>query len=114
MSDSYLQSLVINKCKELGAEKSAEFFEVSVGLVRQWINGSKTPSLASVEKVFSVPEGQKLTDPANARISINAHENLVRFATEAYLKLQDQHELIQHLRHLVATTPEKPNARKTD
>lgn len=58
MSDSYLQSLVINKCKELGAEKSAEFFEVSVGLVRQWINGSKTPSLASVEKVFSVPEGK--------------------------------------------------------
>jgi len=34
------------------------------------------------------------------------HENLVRFATEAYLKLQDQHELIQHLRHLVATPPE--------
>ena len=34
-------------------------------------------------------------------------ENLVRFATEAYLKLQDQHELIQHLRHLVATAPEK-------
>lgn len=58
MSDSYLQSLVINKCKELGAEKAAEFFEVSVGLVRQWINGSKTPSLASVEKVFSVPEGK--------------------------------------------------------
>ncbi len=37
------------------------------------------------------------------------HENLVRFATEAYLKLQDQHELIQHLRHLVATTPEEKN-----
>lgn len=42
------------------------------------------------------------------------HENLVRFATEAYLKLQDQHELIQHLRHLVATTPENTHARKTD
>jgi hypothetical protein len=43
------------------------------------------------------------------------HENLVRFATEAYLKLQDQHELIQHLRHLVATTPkENTNARKAD
>jgi hypothetical protein len=37
------------------------------------------------------------------------HENLVRFATEAYLKLQDQHELIQHLRHLVATTPKEKN-----
>ncbi len=35
------------------------------------------------------------------------HENLVRFATEAYLKLQVQHELIQHLRHLVATTPKE-------
>ncbi len=42
------------------------------------------------------------------------HENLVRFATEAYLKLQDQHELIQHLRHLVATPPENTDARKTD
>ncbi len=37
------------------------------------------------------------------------HENLVRFATEAYLKLQDQHELIHHLRHLVATTPKEKN-----
>ena len=43
-----------------------------------------------------------------------SHENLVRFATEAYLRLQDQHELIQHLRHLVATPPEKNDARKTD
>ena len=34
-------------------------------------------------------------------------ETLNDFATEAYLKLQDQHELIQHLRHLVATAPEK-------
>jgi hypothetical protein len=33
------------------------------------------------------------------------HENLERFATEAYLKLQVQHELIQHLRHLIANTP---------
>ena len=43
-----------------------------------------------------------------------SHENLVCFATEAYLKLQDQHELIQHLRHLVATPPENTDARKTD
>ncbi len=35
------------------------------------------------------------------------HENLARFATEAYLKLQVQHELIQHLRHLIATTPKE-------
>jgi hypothetical protein len=58
MSDSYLQSLVINKCKDLGVETSATFFEVSEGLVRQWVNGSKTPSLAAVEKVFSVPESK--------------------------------------------------------
>jgi hypothetical protein len=56
MSDSYLQSLVINKCKELGTEKSAEFFLVGPGLIRQWVNGSKSPSLASVEKVFSIPD----------------------------------------------------------
>lgn len=43
-----------------------------------------------------------------------SHENLVHFATEAYLKLQDQHELIQHLRHLVATPPENADARKRD
>jgi len=42
-------------------------------------------------------------------------KNLVRFATEAYLKMQAQHDLIQHLRHLVATTPpENTHARKTD
>jgi hypothetical protein len=57
MSDTYLQQLVINRCRELGDEKSAEFFAVSVGLVRQWVNGSKTPSLAAVEKVFVLPEG---------------------------------------------------------
>lgn len=58
MSDSYLQRLVITRCEELGVDKSAEFFEVSAGLVRQWLAGSKTPSLAAVERVFSVPEGK--------------------------------------------------------
>lgn len=56
MSDSYLQQLVINRCRELGDDKAAEFFAVSSGLVRQWVNGSKTPSLAAVEKVFQIPE----------------------------------------------------------
>ena len=55
-SDSYLQALVIGRCKELGDDRAAEFFGVSAGLVKQWVNGSKTPSLASVEKVFSIPE----------------------------------------------------------
>ena len=58
--DSYLQALVISRCRELGDEKSAEFFEVSPGLIRQWINGSKTPSLSSVEKVFVIPQGKAL------------------------------------------------------
>jgi hypothetical protein len=57
MSDKYLQLLVINRCRELGDTKAAEFFAVSEGLVRQWVNGSKTPSLAAVEKVFVLPEG---------------------------------------------------------
>lgn len=56
MSDSYLQSLVIHKCRELGTQEAATFFEVSPALVRQWVNGSKTPSLAAVEKVFVRPE----------------------------------------------------------
>lgn len=56
MTDSYLQQLVINRCRELGDAKAAEFFGVSPGLVRQWVNGSKTPSLSAVEKVFSPPE----------------------------------------------------------
>ena len=34
------------------------------------------------------------------------HESLVQFATEAFLKLQDQRALIQHLRQLIANTPE--------
>lgn len=53
--DSYLQALVITRCREFGIEKSAEFFTVSPGLVRQWMKGSKTPSLAAVERVFAPP-----------------------------------------------------------
>ena len=33
------------------------------------------------------------------------HATLVLFATEAYLKMQAQHDLIQYLRMLVAATP---------
>lgn len=55
MPESYLQSLVIHRCKELGLEKAGEFFAVSPSLVRQWLAGSKTPSLAAVEKVFTLP-----------------------------------------------------------
>ena len=40
-----------------------------------------------------------------------SRENLVSFATEAYLKLRVQHELIQHLRHLIANTPTPENHR---
>lgn len=54
--DSYLQALVTSRCKELGVEKAAEYFSVAPGLVRQWLSGSKIPSLASVEKVFVLPE----------------------------------------------------------
>jgi hypothetical protein len=43
-----------------------------------------------------------------------ARSNLEAFAMEAYLKLQDQRELIEWLRHLVATPPENDSARKTD
>ena len=35
------------------------------------------------------------------------HATLVLFATEAYLKIKDQRELIQQLRQLIATVPEK-------
>ncbi len=52
---TYLESLVIQRCTELG-EKAPEFFGVSPVHVRQWINGSKRPSLAAVEKVFKEPE----------------------------------------------------------
>jgi hypothetical protein len=38
-------------------------------------------------------------------------ENLERFAAEAFLKLQDQRALIQHLRQLIASTPEKTDGK---
>lgn len=53
---SYLQSLVLHKCTELGAQAAGEFFDVSPALVKQWLAGSKTPSLAAVERVFQPPE----------------------------------------------------------
>ena len=56
MPDSYLQSLVISRCKALGATEAATFFGVSEGLVRQWVAGSKTPSLAAVEMAFREPD----------------------------------------------------------
>lgn len=56
MPESHLQTLVTDRCRALGVEKSAEFFAVAPGLVRQWLKGSKSPSLAAVEKVFSVPD----------------------------------------------------------
>jgi hypothetical protein len=56
MADSYLQGLVVARCKELNDDaKAGEFFGVAPSLIRQWVSGSKTPSLASVEKVF-VPQ----------------------------------------------------------
>lgn len=54
--DSYLRLLVISKAKELGDGPAAEFFGVSPNLIRQWVAGSKPPSLAAVEKVFVPPE----------------------------------------------------------
>jgi hypothetical protein len=39
--------------------------------------------------------------------------NLEAFALEAYLKLQDQRELIEWLRHLVATQPKEKNDERT-
>lgn len=42
------------------------------------------------------------------------HENLVRIATELYLKAQDQRALIQQLRQLIATIPEKKSDKKSD
>ena len=61
MEDSYLQALVISRCKALGVEEAAVFFSVSPGLVRQWMAGSKSPSLAAVELVFQVPEPSPLS-----------------------------------------------------
>lgn len=60
---THLEGLVIYRCQELGDELAAKYFNVSVPLIRQWVNGSKTPSLAAVEKVFNVPEGVS-EDPA--------------------------------------------------
>ena len=44
------------------------------------------------------------------------HENLAKFATEAYLKMQDQRALIQQLRQLIATVPhdQQTPTRKAD
>lgn len=43
------------------------------------------------------------------------HATLVLFATEAYLKMQDQRALIQQLRQLIATVPhDQTPTRKTD
>lgn len=67
MSSSYLQSLVIHRCKELGLEKAGEFFAVAPGLVRQWLAGSKTPSLAAVEKVFVEPSNPPADAPWGSR-----------------------------------------------
>ncbi len=42
-------------------------------------------------------------------------KNLENFATEAYLKMQAQHDLIQFLRQLIATAPhDQAPTRKTD
>jgi len=43
------------------------------------------------------------------------HENLAKFATEAYIKMQDQRALIQQLRQLIASAPhDQTPTRKTD
>lgn len=42
------------------------------------------------------------------------HENLAKFAAEAYLKMQAQHDLIQYLRQLIATTPRNAHVEKND
>lgn len=60
---SHLERLVTDHCALLGDELAATFFGVSQGLIRQWVNGSKRPSLAAVEKVFNVPQGVS-EDPA--------------------------------------------------
>jgi hypothetical protein len=49
-------------------------------------------------------------NPPNIPIFENwTHENLARFATDAYIKMQDQRALIQQLRQLIANTQEKKN-----
>ena len=52
--------MVVFKARELG-DLAPSFFGVDAGLVRQWINGSKRPSLAAVEKVY-VPEAGPTLD----------------------------------------------------
>lgn len=52
----YLRNIVRSKIIELGDEPAAEFFGVSKLLIQQWRNGSKSPSLAAIEKVFTDPE----------------------------------------------------------
>jgi hypothetical protein len=43
------------------------------------------------------------------------HGTLVLFATEAFVKMQDQRALIQQLRQLIATAPhDQTPTRKTD
>lgn len=61
---SYLRNLVKLKVVELGDEKAAEFFEVSKLLVQQWRNGSKSPSLQAIEKVFEEPKTQSAVERA--------------------------------------------------
>ena len=60
---TYLESLVGYRIQELGEAAAAKFFGVSEALIRQWANGSKRPSLAAVERVFTPPEGP--TEGAN-------------------------------------------------
>lgn len=62
---SYLRNLVKLKVVELGDDKAAEYFGVSKLLVQQWRNGSKTPSLQAIERVFEEPKTQGLTESAN-------------------------------------------------
>lgn len=50
---SPLQRLVLDAVRDMGEEKAVEFFSVSHSLIRQWVNGSKVPSLAAVEKVYT-------------------------------------------------------------
>lgn len=42
------------------------------------------------------------------------HENLVSFAFDAHEKMQEQRDLIHHLRQLVMKNEESDDARKTD
>lgn len=63
---SYLRNLVKLKVVELGDDKAAEFFEVSKLLVQQWRNGSKTPSLQAIERVFESPEPSASAAPQGA------------------------------------------------